>query len=535
MSESHNHSDDDHDDHDDHDDPSPVRFTRSRQPGRSRWWVGLIVLGVVAFIAFGAVWSAFFHFVPTGKMLVIIAKNGDPLPAGQVLAEPGQKGVQAAVLGEGWHFVWPIIYATELKDNVMVPAGKVGIVTAQGGVSPRDGRVLAVEDDEQGIRQHVLTPGAYRLNPYGFSVELADATEIHPGYVGVLRRRLGNESRTRFADDPKEKGILRQVLQPGLYYLNTKEFEVIHAEVGIDQTTYSKNERGDPRRDTAISFPAKDGNTISLECTIEWEVLPEFQPQLVAEYGDWHQVERNVIDQQARRICRDRGFNYGAQDFLDGEKREVFQNDFAHELERVCKEHNVVVRSAFIRNIIIPDEFLKQKRERQLAAETRITNEAKEKTAQSDAEVERERRMIDQRVRKVQAETGKLVAEVDQQVKNLEALTEAEVEKLKADYNAQMANLDAQRQLVLGGAEAEVKTLKDTATSSIHQLKLEAFRNDGNAYLRYTLAKEMNPQMVLRLFHAGPGTFWTNLDGKGVSLMLPAQTGGEKKDAASPK
>src|SRR5262245_2354731 len=152
MSKSPKHSDDEHTepaDRNDHDDPPPVRFTRSYQPPRrSRWWVGLIVLGVVAFITFGALWSAFFHFVPTGKMLVSIAKNGDPLPAGQVLAEPGQKGVQAAVLGEGWHFVWPIIYATELKDNVMVPAGKVGIVTAQGGVSPRDGRVLAVEDDE---------------------------------------------------------------------------------------------------------------------------------------------------------------------------------------------------------------------------------------------------------------------------------------------------------------------------------------------------------------------------------------------------
>src|SRR5947208_2120698 len=82
---------------------------------------------------------------------------------------------------------------------------------------PRAGRVLAEQDDEQGIRRQVLPPGAYRLNPYGFSVELVDATEIKPGYVGVLRRRLGRESRGRFADQPEEKGILRQVLQPGLY------------------------------------------------------------------------------------------------------------------------------------------------------------------------------------------------------------------------------------------------------------------------------------------------------------------------------
>lgn len=521
-------------DDDDNDDtpPPPTVTLAPRRPGVPRWLILLPLAAGGALVVLVLTWNVFFHYVPPGRMLVIVAKNGTPLPAGQVLAEPGQQGVRREVLGEGWHFVWPVAYAVELKDNVVVPAGKVGVVTALGGVAPRDGRVLAEQDDEQGIRRQVLPPGAYRLNPYGFSVDLVDATEIKPGYVGVLRRRLGRESRSRFADRPEEKGILRQVLQPGLYYINPKEFEVIHAEVGIDQTTY-RAELGDPKKGTAISFPAKDGNVISLECTVEWEVLPEHQPRLVAEYGDWHQVERNVIDQQARRISRDRGFNYGAQDFLDGAKREEFQTDFAHELERVCKDRNVVVRSAFIRNIIIPDEFLRQKRDRQMAVETRITNEAKEKTAQSDAEVERERRMIDQRVKKVQAETTKLVAEIDQQVKNVEAQTGVEVERLTADYGARTAALDAQRQLVLGEAEAQVKTLKETAVSSIHRLKLEAFRNDGSAYLRYTMAQELNPKVVLRLFHAGPGTFWTNLEGKGVSLMLPAgaATNGEAKPA----
>ncbi len=509
-----------HDRDDDNNDDIPtVRHRPSRRPFRNTL-IGIAVLAVVAFVATLATWRAFFKYVPPNKMLVVIAKNGEPLPAGQVLAQPGQQGVQAAVLGEGYHFVWPIIYATEIKEDVKVPTGKVGIVTALGGVPPRDGRVLAEKEDEQGIRRPVLPPGTYRLNPYGFTVEMADATEVKPGTVGVLRRLLGRDSRSRFAEQPEEKGILRTILQPGLYYINTKEFEVIHADVGIDQTTY-KNDPN-PKLSSAIKFPAKDGNEISIECTIEWEVLPQNMPQLVAEFGSWQQVEKNVIDQQARRISRDRGFNYGAQDFLEGGKREVFQTDFAHELERVCKEKNVVVRSAFIRNIIIPDEFLKQKRERQIAAETRVTNEAKEKTAQSDAAVERERRMITQSVSKVAAETMKIVAEIDQEVKNLEALTEAEIEKLRADYVAQIATLDAQRTLVTGEAETQVKKLKETATSGIHRLRLEAFGNDGNAYLRYTMAKELSPQVKMRLFHAGPGTLWTNMGDKNVSLMMPA-------------
>ena len=49
--------------------------------------------------------------------------------------------------------------------------------------------------------------------------------------------------------------------------------------VGIDQTSYHAPAKpGDP--DTAISFPTNDGFTIKMDCTIEWEVLPQDQPQL---------------------------------------------------------------------------------------------------------------------------------------------------------------------------------------------------------------------------------------------------------------
>ena len=44
---------------------------------------------------------------------------------------------------------------------------------------------------------------------------------------------------------------LRQVLQPGLYYVNTKEYQVIPAEVGIVQTTFTKGRSGEPN--TAIT------------------------------------------------------------------------------------------------------------------------------------------------------------------------------------------------------------------------------------------------------------------------------------------
>src|SRR5207248_2410430 len=96
-------------------------------------------------------------------------------------------------------------------------------------------------------------------------------------------------------------------------------------------------------------------------------------------------------------ICQVRGSRYGAQDFLDGEKREKFQTDFRAELDRVCEAENVVVRSAFIRNIIIPDKFLVEKREQRLAVETKLTAEALTLTALTEAEVAEAQKGIDAR------------------------------------------------------------------------------------------------------------------------------------------
>ncbi len=258
-----------------------------------------------------------------------------------------------------------------------------------------------------------------------------------------------------------------------------------------------------------------------MDCTIEWEVSPTHIPDLVAEFGPLDNVERNVIDQQARKISRDRGFNYGAQDFLEGEKREKFQEDFTKELEKVCEKENVLIRSAFIRNIVIPDAFLKQQRDKQIAVETRTTTEARQETQETDNQVAQEKSMIDQAETEVRAETKRLVAGIDQERENALSEVEAQVKALDASYAAKTAQLDAERTRVTGDAKNDATKLKETATSGIHKMKLEVFQNDGNAYLRYTLADQLNKDVILRLFHSGPGTFWTNLGDKNMTLMLP--------------
>ncbi len=61
---------------------------------------------------------------------------------------------------------------------------------------------------------------------------------------------------------------------------------------------------------------------------------------------------------------------------------------------------------------------------------------------------------------------------------------------------------------------------------------MDVFQGDSEAFLRYSLAQNLNPKIVIRLFHSGPGTFWTNLDNKNMNLLLP--TGGGAPSVVAP-
>jgi regulator of protease activity HflC (stomatin/prohibitin superfamily) len=503
---------------------SSTYYSDDLPPLRSRrFWKRLgLLIGVpvvAALVLFLILWNTFFRYVPPGKMLVIVSKHGTPLPPGQILADEGQQGIQRRVLGEGWHFVMPISYTTELKDNKVVEPDFVGIVTSSDGTKPPEGRVVAAEG-EQGIREKVLLPGSYRLNPYAYTVETVKMVQIKPGYVGIKRRLLGKDGTSQFAQSPDEKGIVRdEILEPGFYPINTKQYEVKPCEVGIYQKTYNYDPAS--KGGTSIQFKASDGFTIHLDCTIEWEVKPEFWPDWLVKFETLENIEKIVIDQHVRKICPDRGSNFGAQDFLDGTKREKFQEDFRLELDKACKEDNVIIRSAFIRNIIIPESFLQQKRKERIAFETKLTSEALAITATSNAEVAEAFQMIKQREAEAEAETARLVANIERQTQNVKQTNAAQITLLKAEYSNRIATLDAEKRTVVGEAEAEASRMRESATAGIFKMKVDLFGRDTDAYLRYTMSQEMNPKMRMRLFQSGPGTLWTNMGEKGVNLFMP--------------
>ena len=188
-----------------------------------------------AFLAF--LWCFCRVYVPEGHMAIVTAKTGKPLPPGRILAEPGEKGVQRIPLAEGRHFLNPINNDWRIVSAVSIPAGSIGVVTSKTGKELAPGEILAPDDESKGVWRRVLGPGTYRLNPEGYDVKTVKAINIPIGYVGVVTSLTGRPAgQGRFAGTG-EKGVLEKILQPGLYYVNPRAYQVDVVEVGMNQVS----------------------------------------------------------------------------------------------------------------------------------------------------------------------------------------------------------------------------------------------------------------------------------------------------------
>jgi hypothetical protein len=461
-------------------------------------------------------------------------------------------GILEAMPGPGRHFYSPLEYETELVADTIIPPGKLGVVVAKFGKPLPAGTYLADEEGYRGIRRQVLTPGRYRINKYGFDVRVTDVdacvepttrlkrsegdpTMIPPGYVGVVTNKTDNP-RTG-----QTQGIQKEVLQPGIYFLNPEEKRVDVISVGYNETTLmvkatdaataqavqadrgTASSRGDRlgkargadpvyAQGTGIEFPSNDGFLIHLDFTAIWGILPEQAPEVVRQFGALKDVEQKVILPQIGSICRMHGSKRGAVDLLVGDTREAFQDETSAELERVLAAKKLSLLFGLTRHIYVPRQVREPIQKAKIAGELTKTREQEQLTAKAQAELTEAKAKVTLAERKTQAETLKLVAEVEAEGEKKAKEIEAETERLRAQIDAKTATIEAQTTKVLGEADAKKTELTREAEADRYRQYVSAL-GTPDAYNRYVFAEGLPEDMKLGVFYAGPGTFWTDLKG----------------------
>ncbi|MEI6085518.1 MAG: SPFH domain-containing protein, partial [Verrucomicrobiota bacterium] len=359
--------------------------------------IGLILLAASAVILFVFIWFFCRIEPPSGFCAVLVRKDGTDIPANHIIATaPGQKGIQLEPLSEGRYFYNPVYWSWQNVPLVQIREGEVGVMIRQFGDAPPPGQFLVSQNSNlRGVIEEPLRPGTYRINPFAYVVEKRPAVKIEPGEVGVVTLRYGREPEqpNRILVKAGERGVQATPLRPGTYYLNPYINRVDIVGVQSHKTEFE------------ISFLSRDGFRFPVKGAVEWAVDEEKAPEVFVLIGDAGDIVNKVILRSALSMSRIQGSKYSSADVISGTVRKAFQDEFSKHITAESGKKNILVKAALISEIEPPQKIAEPIREREIAIQTRAKYTREIERAKSDAQVAQQRKMQDQIIRVVTAET----------------------------------------------------------------------------------------------------------------------------------
>lgn len=210
-------------------------------------------------------WTVDRIYVPPGHSLrlqykgpLLFGSRGE-IEAGH-FAKEGEIGVYEQLRGPGRHFYCPLWWRRDVVPDFVINPGEVGIVTSKLGDALPEGQFLVNGDldgpdraSRKGVLRKVLAPGRYRINTYAYQVETIQRKQDSVGeqtkYSGWVQVPTGYVGvATYLADNPlqtKQRGIQSKVLPPGLYATNPLEQQIDIVEIGFRETSITVERQTD--------------------------------------------------------------------------------------------------------------------------------------------------------------------------------------------------------------------------------------------------------------------------------------------------
>ena len=499
-------------------------------------------------LALLVIYGAYFWFVrrvvvDPDKVLVLMKKDGDrSLPGDQVVI-PDRKnypggpeawekaygdvnGIHEGVYLTGTYFFSPFDVERSVEKIAEVHPGKVGVVIRLFGDPLPEGQVLADPGKVQrGPLPGILQPGKYPeySNPHAYQVIEVDPVQVDPGHRGVVTVMAGAAAKqpNEYLVANGEQGVQGQTEPEGFRYVNPFARRVTPISV--------KSQRFEMSGDDAIRFPSSDGFEIAMEGFVEWSVDPERLPLTYTQYAEATELiphlEARVILPYSRSFTRLAGSRFTARDFISGDTKLQFQNEFSRNLTEACKGQGIIVYQALVRDIVPPDQIKDPINEREVARQKVKTLEEQIKVARSQANLVRQEALSEQN-QKI-GEANKQVVTI---VKKAEqerdvALTQAQQDLEVAKLKLQAAEKQAEATVARGTADANVVLLKKQAEAEPLRQQVQAFGGDGRMYAQYFFYQQVAPSIKSIL---------TNSDGPFADIFKQYMTQPATQPAQAP-
>jgi regulator of protease activity HflC (stomatin/prohibitin superfamily) len=478
-----------------------ARMSGRFAPPRLANYVGLGTAGAVlgAAIVGWVIYRQFLVDVPKEHLAILIKKEGLDLEnSDQVAPDEQHRGVQRAVLTEGRYFRNPFYWDWKIVPQVVIPEGMMGVRISLVGDDLPYGEFLARLDADgqpltKGVVPGVLRPGRYQINPYLFQVDEGKPVTVPAGFVGIQTNLAGPLAKdpNRFLVPKGFRGVEADPLQPGTYYVNPYEIRINLVDCRSQRFNLAAKHED-------MGFPSKDGFWVSLDGIIEFRIKPEKASEVYVIYNERKNgdaIDEEIIDKiirpSALSFCRLNGSNESGRQFINGETRTVFQEDFSKAMKASCDPLGVEIIQALITKIKPPQKIAKPVREREIAKQQELQYRQQILQQESQQKLAIETAMVKQKEALVKADQEVIKATTQAEREMEVAVTKANQDLNVADFKLQAAKDEAMAIVSRGKAAAEVVHFQNEAEAAGWKQSVEAFGGEGAAFARYTLYKKM--------------------------------------------
>jgi len=449
-----------------------------------------------------------FIVIPTGKIGLVLAKDGAELETGAVLGRKvscdsfqdaeaflrngGRKGRQTDIITPGSFRVNTLLFEIEITDMISIPDNTVGIVTTLEGKPLDEGQIAGKIVDShnkfqdadafldsggyKGLQEQVILAGSYFLNPWFVKLDLVNMTEIPIGHVGVVISYVGDEGKDVSGVEFKHgnivsrgfKGVWAEPLGPGKYPINPyiMKVELVPTTNLVLNWASARSESHQLDKNlSTITVRSKDGFPFNLDVSQIIHIPTTEAPKVIARFGNMNNLVSQVLEPTIGNYFRNSAQDSDVIAFL-GTRKERQQSAKEH-IGKVLDQYNVFGVDTLIGDIVPPESLMKTLTDRKLAEEQKITYETQKKAQETRQTLEKETAVADIQKEIVKADQGVLIAE---------RIADASVKKATGDANSVrlQANAEADRLRLLASGEAEKTRLLAKADSEKIELLAKA-------------------------------------------------------------
>jgi uncharacterized membrane protein YqiK len=452
--------------------------------------------------------------ITPGRLLAITAPGHSNFESGEeFLKNHGQKGPQSEILLPGTYRINLDLFHVEIREASIIPSGKMGLVTALDGEPLPEREYVAKTVTGHNDYQHVskfitqggqrgpqfalLRPGTYYINPLMFKVELDDVAVVERGQVAVLVSNVGEEPKQvqeitvqtaieeitpeqvkeiekrvnigleRYVVPKGFRGIQQEVAGPGIYYLNRRAFIAYI----IDTTNITIDwDDADGTKFDPLKVVSRDGFEISVSVKVIMRVRPDQAPYMVSKIGSIDNLVNHVIHPMIDSSFRNQASSTSAMNFMQDRQDE--QKKAEERTRAELEKYHVECVSVLICQIKLPQELMDTQTKKVIAQQQQAMYTEQQKAEQTRIATEKTRSEAELQKQLVEAEIGVKIAQQNKQKTITFAEGEAESTRIRAEGEAKGIK-------VKGDAEGSKILAIGQATATAYELQNKAIGQQG--------------------------------------------------------